>query len=231
MKKLFLCLFVAIGCKPLCAQVSFPFQGFNLMPVETYYTDMAINATWNNGWKYLSKGPCVKLTFGEWNLKSDYVFQTAPVHAGEPGELIPFKEVMRICENGSVGIGTATPGSYKLAVEGTIGARKVKVMQGSWADFVFDASYALPPLSEVEAHVKSYKHLPGIPSAKEISVDGLDVGDMQTKQMQKIEELTLYLIEQDKMMKSQQELIRRQQALIDGLEKRVAAVENKQGLK
>lgn len=129
MKKLILCLFVTIGCQSLFAQ-TFPYQGFNLMPVATYYADMGINVKWADGWKYLSKGPCVKLTFGEWNLRSDYVFQTAPVNTGNADEPIPFKEVMRICENGSVGIGTPSPGSYKLAVEGTIGARKVKVTQG-----------------------------------------------------------------------------------------------------
>lgn len=104
----------------------------------------------------------------------------------------------------NIGIGTTNPGPYKLAVEGTLGARKVKVTQvAPWADFVFDAAYALPTLKEVEQHIKANKHLPGIPSAKEITKDGLDLGDMQQKQMQKIEELTLYIIELNKKLEEQ----------------------------
>ena len=96
---------------------------------------------------------------------------------------------------GNLGLGTLNPGSYKLAVEGTIGARKVKVTQGSWADFVFHPDYKLPALSEVECFIKENKHLPEIPSAKDVERDGLDVGDMNRKLLQKIEELTLYIIE------------------------------------
>ncbi|TWF40505.1 hypothetical protein FHW36_104187 [Chitinophaga polysaccharea] len=96
---------------------------------------------------------------------------------------------------GNVGIGTLTPGSCKLAVEGTIGARKVKVTQGTWADFVFQPDYTLPPLSDVEAFIKENKHLPDIPTKKEVEKEGLDLGEMNKKLLQKIEELTLYLID------------------------------------
>ncbi len=96
----------------------------------------------------------------------------------------------------AIGIGTTSPGTYKLAVEGVIGARKIKVTQATpWADYVFDEGYPLKPLSEVESYIKSNKHLPEIPSANQINKEGLDLGDMQTLQMKKIEELTLYLIE------------------------------------
>lgn len=117
---------------------------------------------------------------------------------------------------GNVGIGTTEPGDYKLAVEGTIGARKVKVLnvQQPWADFVFDPAYALPSLKQVEAHIRVHRHLPDIPSANEITKNGLDIGDMQQKQMQKIEELTLYMIDLNKKLELQQQLISRQQQLI-----------------
>jgi len=99
---------------------------------------------------------------------------------------------------GNLAIGTYNPGSYKLAVEGTIGARKVKVTQASWADFVFHPDYELPTLQEVERFIKANRHLPELPSAKEVESDGLDVGEMNKKLLQKIEELTLYMIEMKK---------------------------------
>ncbi|HVI44012.1 MAG TPA: hypothetical protein VM802_04065 [Chitinophaga sp.] len=116
-------------------------------------------------------------------------------------------EQMRIDPWGNVGIGTKKTNGYKLAVEGAIGARRVRVTQESWADYVFDHTYQLPSLQEVEAYVKTEKHLPGIPSQTEISRDGLDLGDMQKLQMQKIEELTLYVIELNKKLEAQQQLV------------------------
>ncbi|MFD2887243.1 hypothetical protein [Chitinophaga cymbidii] len=103
---------------------------------------------------------------------------------------------MTILGNGNVGIGTTTPGSYKLAVEGTIGARKVKVtQQTNWADFVFEPEYELPSLQEVEAFVRKHKHLPDIPSAKEVAMEGVDLGEMNRLLLQKVEEQMLYIIE------------------------------------
>jgi hypothetical protein len=99
---------------------------------------------------------------------------------------------------GKLAIGTYNPGSYKLAVEGTIGARKIKVTQGSWADFVFHPDYELPSLQEVERFIKANRHLPEIPSAREVESDGLDLGEMNKKLLQKIEEMTLYMIEMKK---------------------------------
>jgi len=102
---------------------------------------------------------------------------------------------MVITNTGSVGVGTLTPGTYKLAVEGTIGARKVKVTQAAWADFVFHPDYKLPSLQEVASYIKTNQHLPEIPSAAEVEKEGLDLGEMNKKLLQKIEELTLYIIE------------------------------------
>ncbi|SIN90218.1 hypothetical protein [Chitinophaga niabensis] len=103
-------------------------------------------------------------------------------------------ERMRINYKGNVGIGTAKP-QYKLAVEGTIGARKVKVTQESWADFVFDATYKLPSVYETEQHILQYKRLPGIPSEAEVKENGVDVGEMNKLLLQKVEEQMLYIIE------------------------------------
>lgn len=102
---------------------------------------------------------------------------------------------------GNVGVGMTSPGNYKLAVEGTIGGRKVKVTQQStWADFVFEPEYKLPSIQEVEQFVKTHKHLPDIPSAKEVAEDGVDLGEINKRLLQKIEEQMLYIIELNKRL-------------------------------
>ncbi|MCH7498188.1 MAG: hypothetical protein IH971_10095 [Candidatus Marinimicrobia bacterium] len=106
-------------------------------------------------------------------------------------------EVVRIKAGGNMGIGTTNPGTYKLAVNGEIRAKEVIVETG-WSDFVFEEHYALRPLSEVEAFIKANKHLPDIPSEKEVSENGLGLGEMQAKLLRKVEELTLYMIEMKK---------------------------------
>ncbi|HEV8284259.1 MAG TPA: hypothetical protein VGQ09_08105 [Chitinophagaceae bacterium] len=107
--------------------------------------------------------------------------------------------------SGSIGIGTSNPGPYKLAVEGTLGARKVKVTQANpWADYVFEDNYKLPSLQELEKFIRKYKHLPEVPSIVEIEKNGLDLGDNQALLLKKIEELTLYVIEQNKKTEEQQ---------------------------
>jgi len=102
-------------------------------------------------------------------------------------------EKMTITDGGNVGIGTTNPKST-LAVNGTITAKEIKVESG-WSDFVFDEGYDLASLDEIESFVRKNKHLPDIPSAKEVEQKGLAVSEMLAKQMQKIEEMTLYLIE------------------------------------
>lgn len=102
--------------------------------------------------------------------------------------------------NTGIGIGTNNP-QYKLDVNGTIRAKEVKVETG-WADFVFAPDYQLPTLSEVEAHIKEHKHLPGIPTEAEVKENGTNLGEMNVKLLQKVEELTLYMIQQNKEIES-----------------------------
>ncbi len=102
---------------------------------------------------------------------------------------------------GNVAIGTTKTGSHKLAVEGSIGARKIIVEVSGWSDFVFEEGYDLPTLSEVERHIKEKGHLKDIPSSDEATGKGIDLGAMDAKLLQKIEELTLYIIDQEKKMK------------------------------
>jgi hypothetical protein len=83
---------------------------------------------------------------------------------------------------------------------GTLRATKMNVDAKWWADFVFDADYELKSLAEVEAYILANKHLPDVPCEEEVLANGLDLGEMQAIQQQKIEELTLYIIQQQKQM-------------------------------
>ena len=101
-----------------------------------------------------------------------------------------------IAGDGNVGIGTISPDN-KLDVLGIIRANEVIVETG-WADYVFKNDYKLKPLNEVENFIKANQHLPNVPSAANIQEKGAHVAELMTKMMEKIEELTLYTINQQK---------------------------------
>ncbi len=106
-----------------------------------------------------------------------------------------------VANDGNVGIGTATPTS-KLSVKGTIHAHEVKVdlnVQGP--DYVFETEYNLLSLHEVENYITQNKHLPEVPSAKEMEQNGINLSEMNMLLLKKVEELTLYVIEQEKRLK------------------------------
>ncbi|MBQ7530510.1 MAG: hypothetical protein IJT12_02235, partial [Paludibacteraceae bacterium] len=107
---------------------------------------------------------------------------------------------------GNVGIGTDNP-EYKLDVNGVIRATGMKVRTSTGADFVFDADYKLKSLLDLEHFISTHGHLPEIPSAEEMKEEGIDVNEMQIKLLQKIEELTLYIIKQDKQIQALQETV------------------------
>ncbi len=123
-----------------------------------------------------------------------------------------------IYNGGNVGIGSSPAADWKLSVNGKIRAKEVKVETG-WADFVFKDDYDLPSLSEVENHINENGHLKDIPSAEEVAEHGINVGEIQSKLLQKIEELTLYIIEQDKQLHKQQKLMESQAEELNAFKK------------
>jgi len=128
-------------------------------------------------------------------------------------------EIMRVSDDGNVGIGTISP-TYKLDVIGTIRAREIKVDLNG-ADFVFEKAYKLMPLNELEKFVKEQKHLPEVAPAKEMKENGTDLGNLNSKLLQKIEEMTLYMIEQNKKIIE----LEKQNKKIEALEEKMAKLE------
>ncbi|WP_024772520.1 hypothetical protein [Aquimarina macrocephali] len=129
-------------------------------------------------------------------------------------------ERLRIIDtDGTVGIGTTNTRGYKLAVNGNIRAKEIVVEASPWPDYVFRSDYKLPSLNEVKKHIKTQGHLPNIPSEKEVLENGIQVGNMQAKLLEKIEELMLYTIQQDEELKTLRKTISTLQNKVENLSK------------
>ena len=138
--------------------------------------------------------------------------------------------VSNLNASGSVGIGTTNTQGYMLAVAGNVVAEAVKVeLQGNWPDFVFEKEYDLLGLLETESFIKKHGHLPNVPSAEEIKQNGISLGEMDAKLLQKIEELTLHTIQQQKEiedLKAANQKLGEQNKLIQNLLERLEKMEN-----
>jgi hypothetical protein len=127
--------------------------------------------------------------------------------------------------DGTTGNPALTPtqlqGNYKLFVNGSaIFTKAVVKLTSNWADYVFEPTYNLPTLSQVEAYITKHKHLEGVPSAAEVKEKGIDLGDNQTILLKKVEELTLYIIDQDKKivkLQAEKDELKNMQKQIDEL--------------
>lgn len=172
-------------------------------PLSKLHVDgnIRLGSQLDNTIRYVGKGhPSDDITGGNSNwigfpstTTQDYLtFGThmSGVHGGER---------MRLDALGNLSIGTADSQGHKLAVNGSMIAESVKVkLSANWPDFVFRPDYRLRSLNETEQFIAKNGHLPEIPSAKEVEENGINVGEMNSKLLQKIEELTLHLINQNK---------------------------------
>jgi hypothetical protein len=135
-------------------------------------------------------------------------------------------EIIRFKQNGSVGIGTTNAQGYKLAVNGSaIFTKAVVKVYTSRPDFVFRKDYKLPSLDSVENYITQNFHLSEMPSADSVARTGIDLGSSQTVMLKKIEELTLYLIEQNKYRQAQDLRLEAQERKLKDQEGRIAQLE------
>jgi|SRR5690606_22259654 len=132
-------------------------------------------------------------------LANAFMLGSEDTEIARPVQVVVSDQVQMTVHSNGVGIGTTTP-DEKLSVNGNIHTKEVRVDLTGWSDFVFEENYELPTLQEVEKHIKEKGHLQDIPSAKEVEEKGILLGDMNAKLLQKIEELTLYTIEQQKQI-------------------------------
>jgi len=137
-------------------------------------------------------------------------------------------EILFIKGNKTVGIGTNDTKGFKLGVNGKIAATEVKVATyANWPDFVFKKDYNLPSLKDVENHIKTKGHLANIPSAKQVEKGGFFLGQMDAKLLQKIEELTLYTIQQEKDLEEQDKRNMKQESRMKKLEEENAVLKER----
>lgn len=176
-------------------------------PVENYNGGLMIT-------KPFTSNQYINLNNGVWAWSigiKDSSFALGPGNTNDGS----FAPSFVIKPEGLVGIGTKNP-QYLLDVKGIIRATEVKIQSvDQFADFVFAKDYALPTLNEVDNFIQTNGHLPDVPSAAEVKENGINLVEMQVKLLQKVEELTLYTIEQQKMIEQQTRIMAQQQQLID----------------
>jgi hypothetical protein len=124
------------------------------------------------------------------------------------------KGIKIIGSTGNVGIGTPNA-THRLTVNGQVKSKGFVTDTSNWADHVFADDYQLPSLTEVENHIKEKRHLPGVPSEKEVVENGLDLGAMSAAQMAQIEQIMLHVIALNKKVEAQQSLLETQALLLD----------------
>lgn len=180
-------------------------------------TSLSFNMYYANAFRFMSNGYGANITYSP---SSGIMSFTTSQTKGTPGDVAFFNSTsVAIDSNGYMGIGTSAPkaklhvassmviGSssitpatgYLLSVDGKIISEEIRVqLNTNWPDYVFQKNYSLKPLAEVENFINANNHLPGIPSAKQVADEGLMLGDMQKRVLEKVEELTLYMIQLDK---------------------------------
>lgn len=193
-----------VGIGTATPAVKLDVKGFiNTSGVTLYNNWDNVISSFDSIWNYQLIG-----TYRGWDTKAVYIagynaanaaasgtnMVTERVYIGNPSFNTNYLSVNLL--TGGVGIGTTAPGSFRLAVEGKIGAREVRVTSTTpWPDYVFNQQYQLPTLQSLKAYIKKNNHLPNMPSANEVQEKGIELGNMNTRIVEKLEELTLYIIE------------------------------------
>ena len=156
---------------------------------------------------------------GEVNFVNNIGGGTGGFYFDDTSDGTTFTRLMTIQGNGNVSIGTTDSKGYKFAVNGSVIATSITVkLYANWADYVFKKDYQLRPLTEVKTYIDQNHHLPEMPSEAEVVKDGINLGEMNKLLTKKVEELTLYLIDQQKIQKQQQDKIEAQDDRIKKLE-------------
>jgi hypothetical protein len=169
----------------------------SLRSTAATYMSFGVKADPNNNDSWLSSNGTLNFSKTAFTMSNDGIAflatsQSQQIAINSP---VTMHEIMKISLNGNA------------ALQGKFEAKEIKVTLTPTADFVFEEDYNLPKLEDIEKHIKEKKHLPEIASAKQMEKDGVNVGEFQIKLLQKIEELTLYTIEQNKLIKEQQKRI------------------------
>jgi hypothetical protein len=164
-------------------------------------------------------------------LYIDNTGTSTPLIYGEFGTVSP-AFIGKVVVNGRMSINSSTfpamvdtnnTSGFKLFVNGGVLVKNL-IYNTSWADYVFEPQYKLRDLAQVEGYIKENGHLPGVGAAAELESTGIDVGAIKKMQQEKIEELTLYAIGQNKELAKQQEMLRQQQKIITALIKRASSI-------
>jgi hypothetical protein len=185
----------------------------------------------SEGYIRINKGEAAAQGYIDWwkpgNARVAYMGFTDGVSANNLGLTLE-SSANFVINGGNVGIGTTDPRGYKLAVAGNAIAESVTVkLQSQWPDYVFKPSYLLRSIAQTASYIKNNGHLPEMPSEKEIKEKGVDVGEMLKLQTKKIEELTLYLIDNAKRDQRKQNLLIKQQRQILEMKKELTALKRK----
>nr|WP_315029418.1 hypothetical protein [uncultured Chryseobacterium sp.] len=145
-----------------------------------------------------------------------FKFMASPAQQVAMNSPVTMNELLKISPSGNA------------SLLGKLEAKEIKITHTPTADFVFESTYDLPKLEEVEKHIKEKKHLPEIASAKTMEKEGVNIGSFQIQLLQKVEELTLYSIDQNKQLKQLKSQNESQQQRIEQLERENAALKNLQ---
>jgi hypothetical protein len=160
----------------------------------------------------------------QWSPSASGSYLTFSTNANGTNSL---NEQMRIDNAGNVSIGTTNSNGYKLAVNGTEIATSMTVKAYiNWPDYVFKKQYKLPALNDVKTYIDRNNHLPELPSEAQVAKDGINLGEMNKILVKKVEELTLYLIDQQNLLRQQELTIKMQKDKSRQLEKRVSRIES-----